>query len=221
MVKAIALILVSLCLCAANFVYADGEWQLRKDEDNIQVYTRDVAGSPFDAVRTTTVSQDVRLASFAALILDAEACPNWAAQCEESYIFERLKETEVYVYTHSNMPFPAKDRDMLTHAVWSQDASSHTLRVDSEATNGILDEFDDRLRLKQLTLSWEFKPLDSGAVEITNETHVDPGSILPGWLTNMLLVDIPFETMSSLVTEVTKPQYRDAVICFVKEYATQ
>ena len=55
MVKAIALILVSLCLCAANFVYADGEWQLRKDEDNIQVYTRDVAGSPFDAVRTTTV----------------------------------------------------------------------------------------------------------------------------------------------------------------------
>jgi hypothetical protein len=37
----------------------------------------------------------------------------------------------------------------------------------------------------------------------------------------MLLVDIPFETMSSLVTEVTKPQYRDAVIGFVKEYATQ
>ncbi|MCH8176131.1 MAG: hypothetical protein IIC59_13225, partial [Proteobacteria bacterium] len=55
------LLVVSLLLCDSSSVYADNVWRLRKDQDNIQVYTRNVDGSPFDAVRTVTVMQDVRL----------------------------------------------------------------------------------------------------------------------------------------------------------------
>ena len=161
--------------------------------------------------------QDVRLSALAALIIDAEACANWASRCVESYIYRRLSETDAYVYTHSSMPFPIKNRDMLTHAIWSQDATSFTVRVDSEATTGILEEIAGRLRLTQVKLGWEFRPLESGAVEISNEAHIDPGSSLPAWLTNWLLVRIPFETMKSFVVEVAKPDYRDAVISFIRE----
>ncbi|MCH7670931.1 MAG: hypothetical protein IIB72_02060 [Proteobacteria bacterium] len=215
--KITVLLVLALLLCDSSIVHADGEWRLRKDEDNIQVYTKNVDGSPFDAVRTVTVMQDVRLSALAALIIDAEACSSWASRCVESYIYQRLSETDAYVYTHSNMPFPIKNRDMLTHAVWRQDATSLTVRVDSEATTGILEEIAGRLRLTQLRLGWIFKPLESGAVEISNEAHIDPGSSLPGWITNLLLVSIPYETMRSFVLEVTKPAYRDAVVSFVRE----
>jgi hypothetical protein len=211
------LFVASLLLCASSTVYADNVWRLRKDEDNIQVYTRKVDGSPFDAVRTVTVMQDVRLSALTALIIDAEACTNWASRCVESYVYQRLSESDAYVYTHSNMPFPIKNRDVLTHAVWSQDATSLTVRVDSEATTGILDNIAGRLRLTQLRLGWIFKPLESGAVEISNEAHIDPGSSLPGWITNLLLVSIPYETMHGFVLEVTKAKYQDAVISFVTE----
>ncbi|MCH8265834.1 MAG: hypothetical protein IIC10_10580, partial [Proteobacteria bacterium] len=130
---------------------------------------------------------------------------------------QRLSETDAYVYTHSNMPFPIKNRDMLAHAIWSQDATSFTVRVDGEATTGILDDIAGRLRLTQVKLGWIFRPLASGAVEISNEAHIDPGSSLPAWLANWLLVSIPFETMKSFVVEVKKPDYRDAVIGFVRE----
>ena len=215
--KITVLLVLALLLYDSSIVHADGEWRLRKDEDNIQVYTRNVDSSPFDAVRTVTVMQDVRLSALAALIIDAEACANWASRCVESYIYQRLSETDAYVYTHSNMPFPIKNRDMLTHAIWSQDATSLTVRVDSEATTGILDDIAGRLRLTQLRLGWIFRPLESGAVEISNEAHIDPGSSLPAWLANWLLVSIPFETMKSFVVEVAKPDYRDAVISFVRE----
>lgn len=219
--KIAVLLVVSLLLCDSSIVYADSEWRLRKDEDNIQVYTRKMDGSPFDAVRTVTVMQDVRLSALAALIIDADACANWANSCVESYIYQRLSESDAYVYTHSNMPFPIKNRDTLTHAVWSQDATSLTVRVDSEATTGILDDIAGRLRLTQVKLGWIFRPLESGAVEISSEAHVDPGSNLPGWITNWLLVSIPYETMHGFVLEVTKPEYQDAVISFIREPAAR
>ncbi len=211
------LFVASLLLCTSSTVYADNVWRLRKDEDNIQVYTRKVDGSPFDAVRTVTVIQDVRLSALTALIIDAEACANWASRCVESYVYQRLSESDAYVYTHSNMPFPIKNRDVLTHAVWSQDATSLTVRVDSESPTGIRDNISGRLRLTQLRLGWIFKPLESGAVEISNEAHIDPGSSLPGWITNLLLVSIPYETMHGFVLEVTKAKYQDAVISFGTE----
>lgn len=215
--KITVLLVLALLLCDSSVVHADGEWRLRKDEDNIRVYTKNVDGSPFDAVRTVTVMQDVRLSALAALIIDAEACSSWASRCVESYIYQRLSETDAYVYTHSNMPFPIKNRDMLTHAVWRQDATSLTVRVDSEATTGILDDIAGRLRLTQVELGWIFRPLETGAVEISNEAHIDPGSGLPGWITNLLLVSTPYETMRSFVLEVTKPAYRDAVVSFIRE----
>jgi hypothetical protein len=217
MEKVIVLFIASFALFNANSVHADGDWEIRKDQDNIQVFTRDVDGSPHDEVRATTVVQDVRLASLVALILDAQACPNWASRCGESYIFERPKETEAYVYTHSRMPFPVKDRDMLTHAVWNQDESSLIVTVNSQATNGIMDDIAGRQRMTEVKLSWKFEPLDSGAVAITNQAHFNPGSVLPGWITNMLLVSVPYDTMQSYVHEVAKPQYRDAVVGFVRE----
>ena len=217
MVEKILVLAFSLLLCESSIVYADSEWRLRKDEDNIQVYTRNVDGSPFDAVRTVAVMQDVRLSALAALIMDAEACVNWANRCVESYIYQHLSETSAFVYTHSNMPFPLMNRDMLTRAVWSQDVSSLTLRVDSEATSGILDDIASRLRLTEVKLGWMFRPLESGAVEISNEAHINPGSNLPPWITNLMLVNIPYDTMKAFVVEVTKPEYREAVISFVKE----
>ncbi|MDG1024494.1 MAG: hypothetical protein P8N94_12385 [Gammaproteobacteria bacterium] len=64
--------------------------------------------------------------------------------------------------------------------------------------------------------SWHFIPLADGAVSISNEAHIDPGSVLPGWLRNMLLVEAPFETMKAFVAEVKNLKYQDAQLSFVQ-----
>ena len=87
---------------------AEQAWELKRDRDGIQVHTRPVPGSPYDAVRTTTKLDSVRLSALVALIEDAEACPDWADRCAESYLLERLSDTESLVYTHNDMPFPGE-----------------------------------------------------------------------------------------------------------------
>lgn len=190
---------------------------MRRDRDGIQVYTRSVEGSPHKAVRTVTVLDGVSLASLVALIEDADACPDWADRCAESYLHERFSETESLVYTHNDMPFPVKDRDVLARVRWVQNPDTFEVAMTSSATEGILDKVRGRLRLTKAEAKWNFAPQADGSVLISNEVHLDPSSALPGWITNMLLVDTPFETMASFITEVQKPKYRKAKFSFVQE----
>ena len=210
-------LIVAFSASAMTQAAAEQVWELRRDRDGIQVHTRSVPGSPYDAVRTTTKLDSVRLSALVALIEDAEACPDWADRCAESYLLERLSDTESLVYTHNDMPFPVKDRDVLAHATWTQDAQTLAVAMNSVATVDRMDEVSGRLRLKKAMASWHFTPLADGSVSINNAAHIDPGSPLPGWLTNRLLIEAPFETMKAFVAEVRNPKYQDAQLSFVQE----
>ncbi|NKB35191.1 MAG: hypothetical protein GKR91_19000 [Pseudomonadales bacterium] len=217
-IRASSVFLASILAMPLFLLAAEDEgWELKRDRDGIQVYTRPVEGSPYDAVRSVTIMDNVRLASLVALIQDAPACEDWADRCDRSFVHEEISEFEVFVYTNNDMPFPVADRDVLAHVIWQQDPQSLIVQMNSEATTGRLDEIRGRSRLTDAKANWTFKPLADGRVEISNEAHIDPGSPLPGWITNMLLVDTPFVTMQAFIQEVTKPEYRDAEVGFVSE----
>jgi len=209
-------ILIGFCIFT-SIVNAAEDWELRRDREGVQVYTRSVEGSPYKAVRASTLVENVTLSSLVALVGDAEACPNWADRCTESYVYERISETEYYVYIHNSMPFPAKDRDIVSLVKWTQDPTTYEVVMRSTATTGIVDEKQGRLRLEQANASWTFTPTPSGAIQVSNEVHVDPGSALPGWVINMLLVDTPFQTMQGYIVEVKKPKYQNAQLPFIQE----
>ncbi len=197
--------------------HAEAEWEQKRDREGIQVFTRNVEGSPYDAVRSTTIVENIRLSSLAALIEDVEACPDWADRCAESYVVERISDVESYVYTHNDMPFPVKDRDVVAHVVWTQEPDSLAVEMNSQAVAGKIEEVSGRLRLQNAIAKWRFEPLADGQVRVINEAHIDPGSSLPGWVTNMLLIDTPFETMKSFVAAVVMPEYRDARLSFIRD----
>ncbi len=213
---------IALTLCVTSYSFAvddDAGWELQRDRDGIQVHTRSVEGSPYDAVRTTTRMTDVRLSSLVALIEDAPACSEWADSCAESYLVERLSDSESLVYTHNDLPFPAQDRDVLAQVEWTQNPLSLEVEMNSFATVGKMEEVRGRLRLTEAEASWTFAPQMDGSILIRNEAHISPGSALPGWLTNLLLVDAPFETMNSFVDAVRDPKYVDAQLNFIEEPA--
>ena len=112
-------------LCAALFVAParasaqEADWQLRKEQGGIRVFTREQQGSNFAAVRAEMILEDVRLSSLVALIDDPSACALLEARCAESYTVERVSATEQFVYRHNDMPFPIKDRDVVMHFVWT------------------------------------------------------------------------------------------------------
>ena len=197
----------------------DLNWDLRRERDGIVVYTARVPDSPHAAVLSSTIIENVRLSALVALIQDAPACAEWAPQCAASHVHELISDTEALVYTHNDLPFPVRDRDVLARVRWQQDTDSLAVSMHSQATVGILPETDDKLRLTEARATWRFTPLGDGRVEVANFAHINPGSSLPGWVTNMLLVDTPYEMLKSLVTAVQDSRYAQASISFVREPA--
>ena len=87
----------------------------------------------------------------------------------------------------------------------------------SKATTDILPYKKGRKRLTEAQASWTFTPLEEGKVRVSNTAHINPGTNLPGWITNMLLVETPHATMASFIAEVNKPSYKNALVSFVQE----
>lgn len=197
--------------------FGQGEWELKKDSDGIQVFTRSVEGSPYKEVRSISLVEEVSLSSLIAVLEDVEACPRWADKCAESYVVERLSETESLIYTHNDMPFPVKDRDVVAQVRWSQDPETLQVVMTSTAVAGGVDEVRGRLRLSEANATWQFTPKPDGSIEVLNQAHINPGSSIPGWVTNMLLVDTPFETMKSFLVEVASSRYQRAEVGFIQE----
>lgn len=180
------------------------------------MFTRSVEGSPYKEVKVESTFEG-RISSLVALIGDADACSEWAEGCENSYFYERISESEAYIYTHNNLPFPVKDRDVLAYVKWTQDSRSKAVEMLSVATTDILEPIPGRVRLTEAKTTWRFEPLGKGQVKVINQTHMDPGSSLPGWITNMLLVDTPFQTMKAFKAEALEPKYADVSVPFITE----
>lgn len=216
--KLTRLILVVAAIITSSLVGASSyDWKLKRDDEGIQVFTKKVDGSPYKAVKAIAIAEGISLSSLAALIMDAEACPRWADKCAESYVYKQLSDTEFYIYSNNDMPFPVKDRDALSHVNWSQDPASLEVVMEGVATTGIMEKKKGRLRLTDAKTTWRFSPLDNGSIQVVNESHIDPGSAVPGWLTNMLLVETPYETMKAFLAEARKDRYQQATVAFVVE----
>lgn len=194
----------------------EADWELKRDRDGIQVYTRPVEGSPYRAVRSTMVV-DSSLSAIVGLIHDTDACPKWADLCAESRVIEQVSDTEMYIYTLNDVPWPVSDRDATSHVVWQQDPQSLAVSMAAVLVSDIEPKRKRTVRLAEGTTGWLFTPVGDGKVEIVSSAHLEPGGAIPGWLSNRLLVDSPFTTMDGMRTMLASGAYDDASYGWITE----
>lgn len=208
-------ILIAILLYSTHGLAAD--WQLKKDEGGIQVYTRSVDGYPYKAIRSVIHLQDTRLSSVVSLIRDSKECPEWSDSCSSATVIEWVNELENYVHTTTDLPWPVKDRDLISHVIWHQDPETLIVTMQGNATTGKLLEKEGIVRLTEAQVNWELTALENGSMRVVFEAHINPASLLPSWVTNMLLVDSPFNSMQGLRALVKLKLYRDVELSYIHE----
>lgn len=202
-----------LCGITLTAGAAGDDWVLKRDRDGIRVYTRDIADSPYDAVRAEGILKG-ELLSAIAIVRDVDACAEWAALCKLSSELEVVSPLELYVYTHNDIPWPVSDRDAVTHVLWEQDPGNYTISMRASVVGGKMPEKKGVVRIAKGITSWDFIPQDDGTVQAVMEAHVDPSGPTPAWLTNMLLVDAPFDTLQGLRRLLQSGRYDNAKLEF-------
>jgi len=190
-------------------------WELKKNKSGIQIYTSTVPGSKYKAVRSTT-RLDARLESAIALIMDPKACPEWADMCKKSEVYEEISDTESYIYTYNNLPFPVKDRDVLAHVVWQVDPQSGRVSMFTKAVTDKMPSISKAIRLEKAVAQWHFTVEEEGTLLVENFAHIDPNGPTPAWLTNLLLVSSPYKTLIKMRKVLKSGRYDQHSVAFLK-----
>ena len=151
----------------------------------------------------------------AALVMDLDNCPNWAAMCKSAEIIERISPTESYVYSINDAPFPVRDRDVVAHVKWFYDKPSGRVIMRSDAISDRLPERKGLVRVHQASSEWHFTPQADGMVLVENYAHIDPNGKLPAWIINLLIEDSPYQTLSNMRKLVLEGAYSNAEVAFI------
>lgn len=172
-------------------------WTLKKDTDNIQVFSAKVPDSAHRAILSVS-TLDANIDTLVSVLRAPEKCSEWVHRCYKSYLYEQKNPQEDLVYTANKMPFPTKNRDILAHIIWETEAETNIVRATGTATKNILPHEENHTRIEDAKMIWELTPLDNGQTKVRSFAHVDPAGGLPAWLTNQLSVNIPVKTLKGL-----------------------
>lgn len=196
------------------FCYAQEEWKLKTDKENIKIYSKSTPESKVKSLKVVCAI-DAKLTQLAALMLDINATTEWVYKTKSAIIQKQVSPSEIIYYSEIDMPWPLSNRDFIVRIKVSQDPTTKIITVNTENLPNYMPEKKDIVRVRHSDAQWVFKPLPKNQVAIEYTLVVDPGGSIPTWLVNMFSTKGPFECFKNLKEEIKKPVYAKAKLPFV------
>lgn len=197
-------LLLSLMLCGfviVNSLVAQ-DWQLEKDKEGIQVFTRKVEGYAIKEYKAI-ITLKTTVTKLTNLLKDHENLKSWFVKCPISQRLKKVSEDEYYVYFLNDAPWPVSDRDNITKMSFVL-LDNGTQLVHLKGVPDYLPKKPEIVRLPRMQAKWMFEPVANGMVKVTQQVLADLGGKVPGWLVNFAIVEAPFETLCNLRKEIKK-----------------
>ena len=180
---------------AGMLAAAESPWELKKDEDGVRAYVRDVEGSPIREFKGT-VTVDASPEEAVRLFEEDGRMPEWFHQCTEARLLKADSAENKVLYVVISMPWPVKDRDLVFRRLRSRDPVTGAVEYRTSAAADVYPEQSGKVRMPYLKGLWRFTPLPDGRTEIYYQQHGEVGGHIPDWLVNKLAVNIPFNSLS-------------------------
>jgi len=209
-------ILLIIFLLNASFSIKDDYWKLVKDEDGIKAYTREVKDSDIKQVKVKTTLKS-SLSAVVAIVKDVSSHKRWIYRCKTAKSIKEINESDYYYYNEAEAPWPVSNRDIITHAIITQDKNTKKVTIASTGLPNFIRPIEGIVRIERLEAKWEFMPKPGGMVDLSFYMLIDLGGTLPAWAVNMAIADGPFETVLNLRKVVKEEKYQNMVYDFIEE----
>ncbi len=187
-------ILFSFFLGAFTTTHSE-TWKLKKEKNDIKVYTREIENAELDAFKATTeIHTDME--SMLAVFKDFEKYTDWVNDCKESFLIEKPEEEAFVYYIRFDTPWPISNRDVVAKLSITEQSPDRTLIEITKVSNRI-EEKHKVIRMPEFSASWLLERTGD-KVKVTHIGYADPGGRIPKWLANSSVIDGPIETITNL-----------------------
>lgn len=183
--------------------FADGEWELERDKNGIQVYVREKPGESLKESKST-VQFVGSVEAVVDAIFDYGRYDEWAPRHIEARVVEKPSDNVIVSYSLNDSPWPVSDRDLVMRNTITRMADG-SVRIDMEAMDGSqVDERKGVVRITKFTGHYLLEPKTGGQVKVTYQAHLDPGGSIPAWMANMAVEDTPYDLLFNLRRQVSQ-----------------
>jgi hypothetical protein len=205
------IILAGLIFLGSN---ADQGWKLRKDENDIKIYTRSVEGTSFDEFKAIVTIPNTSLDAVLDILLDVENYSSLIADCADARILLRKGKYYDIHYFRIMAPWPIKDRDAIYESATTFSKDRNFAHVSMLPMGNYLKEKENLVRMYKGSGFWELEEDANKNVKFTYQFHGYPGGIIPAWLSNSVIVSNPYRTLQNLKKRVAKKTDIDLTLTF-------
>lgn len=203
-----------MLLCLGSVQAA--EWDLKKNKKGITVETRSVPGETLKEFRGT-MNITASLNSLTALVYDTDNAPKWMHDNKSLTLDEEISEQDRWYYLVNGVPWPLKTRDAYLHIESAQDPSSQAVTIMMSADPARKPGVKKKVRILSMKGGWTFAPKADGTVDVTYQLFINPGGKIPARLANIVVVDIPYNTMKDMNKMLATGNYNNTKYDWITE----
>lgn len=189
--------MIAVLVLSVLAAHAQDNWELRRDENGIKVYSRKQQGSKLVELRLVT-SLNATEAQLVDAMTDVDNYPRWIYSNKKSSIIKKINDRDIIYYTQTHLPWPVQDRDLVTELAITPATATTPLTMTAKSIQGILGAKPDYIRVPYSSATWRIVPAAENKVDIDYTFSVDPGGSVPGWLVNMTVAKGPYESFMKL-----------------------
>jgi len=200
---------------APAFSIASERWNRVDDASNLQIYTAPYGESDFSAFKAHALLNQP-LASVLAVISDPSSCPGWVDGCLDSGNLEVDNFNKRVAYALNALPWPFKNREVIVNIQTESDSQTGEIVISMFTQTSLNERIpllrDDTVRIEHSHAQYLLRKRDAVTTELIWMQHTEPSGILPAWLVNSLIIDLPKNSIRQLETLAGESRYQDATI---------
>ncbi|PCI49627.1 MAG: hypothetical protein COB51_04030 [Moraxellaceae bacterium] len=191
-------------LYAASF--SSPEWQLGKQEDGIQIYTRRATGYASTAREIKAVTYtDAPPENCVALVTDYESSSLWRKRIKELKVVETIDSNHWQLQVITDLPWPLRDRKMTADVQLIHDPSdnSYTYQIESTPSDEASGLDEDEL----FRGIYKFIPDENGGSKVIYQILFVSPIRIPNWLMDLMIHQTFVGQLKQFRKLVIQPKY--------------
>ncbi|MDG6777965.1 START domain-containing protein [Thiomicrorhabdus sp. zzn3] len=198
-----ALFELLLTLNAVLYPISAAAWDevwIGEEKEPVRVWTQKVPGSDFDAFKGEVVI-NASIDQILSVIRDTQNVPKWYYRTLEARQLKRLNKHQALNYAVTSAPWPVSDRDSVTLATVHK-SEDGIVTIELEARPDAYPKQPNRIRIPRLDGFWQLRPISEGQTQVILQIATEPGGQIPSWLANVMVVEMPYYSLTRLKTRV-------------------
>jgi len=190
------LILFLSILSIAPLASGQTDCQLKKQKEDLKVYTCSSAESKLKVLKAEFIIEDTSFKELLEFLENINNCVTWQYNTIEAAALENRDSALIY-RTVIEAPWPVSNREMILELTSAFDSVKQELTIVSRSIDYEYPQTDDFVRVPFAFGKWQVVSVQS-SLRVVYTLRIDPGGSVPVWLINLSMAEGPYNSFSKL-----------------------